>query len=213
MRHSGILAALVAACTLAACGNSDEAADRRATFQAGLAALNREEPDGSVIAAERAYIPVALQNTDAPLVLVEQPKFDLAAFFALAAVNGPVASYGSSAQATISLNGPVLVATRAFGNDLMSSDVGPLPDLLAAREPGQYRRQLRYLDSEEQVSSFTVDCDLRPDPDRAQTFTEYCGSAGMEFRNSYVFGRDGRVETSVQWHGPENGYLTVRRLR
>lgn len=201
------LAPLVLAC----CGNVDGMAERRATLDLVRGAVTPSQSEGSVIEAERANIPIALANTTVPLVMVEQPTLDLADFFVLAARNGDVSTYGSSSQISISFDGPVMVATRGFGADLMSADAGALPDLLAARQPGQYMRTVRYLDGENRTISYPVQCDLKSDGN--DVFVEYCGSPYQEFRNIFELSKSGELSTSIQWHGPENSYLTIRRLR
>jgi hypothetical protein len=198
---------------LAACGTSDEVGGRRDTVQQGLRALDPNADPPPTIAQMRGFIPFAVSRTQGALVLLEQPKFDKGAFFVEAARNGPVMTLGSDAQSTISLHGPVLVATRGFGADLMSVDPGALPALLAARRPGSYARALRYLDGTDQTHSFPVDCTLARDPDQPSIFVEYCGSAELEFRNTFQMSADGVVTVSTQWHGPANGTLTLRHLR
>ncbi|TDL88147.1 hypothetical protein E2L05_08885 [Meridianimarinicoccus aquatilis] len=196
---------------LACCGNVDGMKERRATLDFVREAFTPSKVEGSLIEAERANIPVALANTTRPLVMVEQPGLDLADFFVLAARSGDIATYGSSSQASISFDGPVMVATRGFGADLMSGDAGSLPDLLAARQSGQYKRVVRYLDGENQTISYPVQCNLEAG-DKG-TFVEYCGSPYQEFRNVFELSKQGKVVTSIQWHGPDNSYLTIRRLR
>jgi len=198
---------------LAACGSSGEVENRRDLFLAGLRGLDPRPSETPGIAEIRAFIPTALARTEGGLVLVEQPDFDRAEFFLAAGRNGRVVTYGSDSQTTIALDGPVLVATRGLGGDLMSADVGDLPALLAARQAGRYTRVLRYLDGEDRITETRLACDLRAVDDGRADFIEYCGAAVLEFRNLYRFGQDGRVEHSVQWQGPQNGYLALRHLR
>ena len=198
---------------LAACGSMTDVQNRRGLFLSGLRDLDPTAPAPPGIDDLRAFIPEALARTEGPLLLVEQPDFDQAEFFVAAARNGDMTTFGSDSQTTVALEGPVMVATRGFGGDLMSADVGELPGNLARREAGPHARTLRYLDGEDSTVTTELACDLRPSDGSATTFIEYCGSAQLEFRNVYSFGGDGRVVRSVQWHGPENGYLTLHHLR
>lgn len=204
---------LVGLVALAACGSMTDVESRRALVLSGLRDLDPTAPAPPGIDEVRAFIPEALARTEGPLLLVEQPDFDRAEFFVAAATNGPVTTFGSDSQTTIALNGPIMVATRGFGGDLMSADVGDAPDNLARRAPGPHARTLRYLDGEDRITATDLSCDLRPSDPSGLTFIEYCGSAALEFRNVYRFDADGRVVMSVQWHGPDNGYLTLQHLR
>jgi len=185
---------------------------RRDLLLSGWEALDPRAPTPLTITEVRAFIPEALDRVEGKLVLVEQPDTDRAEFFAEAGRNGSIVTYGSDSQTTIALDGPVMVATRGFGGDIMSADVGPLPKLLAAREGGRYGRVLRYLDGEDRTTAVTLDCHLGPADASATSFIEYCGAAELEFRNVYQVD-GGRLVVSVQWHGPLNGYLTINHLR
>lgn len=197
---------------LAACGSMSAVENRRDLFLSGIRAIDPRAPEPLTITQVRAFIPEALARTEGGLLLVEQPDFDRAEFFGVAGENGAIVTYGSDSQTTISLNGPVVVATRGFGGDLMVADVGDLPSLVGSRQDGSYVRVLQYLDGEDRMTQTRLDCDLRPAQDRDTVMVEYCGSAELEFRNVYQFDA-GRVALSVQWHGPQNGYLTVNHLR
>jgi len=204
---------LFLALALGACGSFGDVENRRNLFLSGVRTLDPTAPAPPGIDDIRAFIPEALARTEGPLLLVEQPDFDRAEFFVQAGRNGPVTTFGSDSQSTVALNGPVMVATRGFGGDLMSADVGDLPTLLGARQSGSHERRLRYLDGEDRTTVVRLQCDLRPGDPSATVFIEYCGAAELELRNIYQFGSDGRVEMSVQWHGPQNGYIVIRHLR
>lgn len=197
---------------LAACGSMGDVGTRRDLFLSGVEALDPRTPDPLTIAEVREFIPIALERVEGGLVLVEQPDIDRAEFFAAAGRNGSIVTYGSDSQTTIALDGPVMVATRGLGGDIMSADVGALPQLLAARESGSYGRVLRYLDGDDRTTETVLECDLRPVERQESVFIEYCGAASLEFRNLYRF-ESGRVVLSTQWHGPLNGYLTINHLR
>lgn len=198
---------------LGACGSMGDVESRRNLFLSGVGALDPNAPPPLGIEEVRAFIPEALARTEGGLLLVEQPDFDRAEFFVAAGRNGAVTTFGSDSQTTIALNGPVMVATRGFGGDLMSADAGSLPGLLGAKQPGSYDRTLRYLDGEDRTTNVSLRCDLHPSGRSATVFVEYCGAAELEFRNVFQFDRNGRVAVSVQWHGDQNGYLTLRHLR
>ncbi|MGS4944817.1 YjbF family lipoprotein [Meridianimarinicoccus sp. RP-17] len=199
-------------CLLAGCGSTGDVNARRDLFLSGLEALDPRAPEPLTIAEVRSFIPTALERVEGGLVLVEQPDADRAEFFSVAGRNGSIVTYGSDSQTTIALDGPVMVATRGFGDDIMSADVDVLPELLAARQGGSYSRVLRYLDGEDRTTSIRLDCNLRPTDPANSNFIEYCGTAELEFRNVYQVD-GGRVVLSVQWHGPLNGYLTINHLR
>lgn len=208
-RHLCIAVALGAVTALAACGNSTGTQNRRALLAEGLGQIF-DPPQRTGIAELRALTAFALENTEGALILVEQPAVESGDFFLAAATNDGVTTYGSDQQASLSLRGPVIVASRGFGRDLMSADVGPLPDLLAAGREGSYTRVMRYLDSLDRTVEMTFTCTLSRD---TGGMVEYCGSAALEFVNRYTLTPANEIAVTEQWLGDGNGYLTVRFLR
>lgn len=189
---------------VSSCGNARLIEDRRTQIADGFSA--REQP---TLSEQRALIPYVLENTEGPILLVEQPGRDQGAFFAFAAENDGVQTFGSDSQLTVSLRGPVIVQTRALGDDMMSSDVGRLPALLSAREPGRYTRVMRYLNGLGQTVERTFDCALTIEDQR---FVEYCGAADYEFTNHYADAGN-EITVADQWISDGVGVLRVRRLR
>lgn len=194
---------------LAACGTDSRTEIRRTQLADGIRQIVSPEARPG-IAEMRKLAPFVMENTQGGLILVEQPDFDQGAFFLAATTNRGVTTFGSDAQVTISLRGPVVVASRGFGRDLMSADVGPLPDMLAEGRTGRFTRVMRYLDSEEQTTETIYDCALSAD---GGVMNEYCGAAQREFNNRYMRSDDGTVSVSQQWLGDGNGTLVIRVLR
>ncbi len=205
--------ALGTALALAGCTEPEGERNFTVRVSSQLVETLRARQRPASLAELRAFIPEALARVDGPLIFIEQVQFDQGDFFVPAGQNGDVVTWGSDAQASIALRGPTVIATRGFGDDLMWASSGALPELLAARESGQYRRDLRFLDGEDQTYELSFQCTLSPVPDEDRVWREYCGAQVHEFVNLYEFGPDDRVIRAEQWIGFLNGTLVVRFLR
>lgn len=214
MRRPGrVTLALAALLMTQGCAPSDEAQTASLRFVSRLAENLRDQVPPTPLADMRRAIPLALDRVDGPIFLLEQEKFDQGDFFVPAERNGAVVTWGSDSQATVALDGSVIVATRGFGDDLMAADPGPAPALLAAREAGRYRRTMTFLNGEEQPERVVFGCALAPAAGTANVWEEYCGSEQVEFVNTYAFGPDGGVVRAEQWIGFLNETVVLRFLR
>lgn len=204
--------ALALAFTLAGCGDLYDTSERRELILSELSNLV-DPPERATIAEMRGFIPYALSHTDRPLILLEQPSLDQAEFFVQEAVNREVRVFGSDTQTTVALRGPVIIESRGFGWDLMSSDVGALPEMLRTGQGGDFERVMRYLDGQDHTYAYRFRCNLRRSDRRADAYLEYCGSAELEIVNEYVVDGSNKITEARQWIGPSNDYMVVRYLR
>lgn len=133
------------------------------------------------------------------------------------------ASYGSSDRRSVTTRNGVLVATRGLGNDLMSSRIEPLLDVVAQREYGVATIQQRYLDGENKIVTLKSDCKItRGDSESLAgangtasvvRMTAECWQSDRSVVNSYLVDPSGEILQSRHWAGPTMGYSTIRRLR
>lgn len=210
---------IVLACALSllsACGNERQDSRRElfARFGEGLHQRLAERDDPKNLGAEeiRARVPALLKQVPAPMILVTKGKMDGADIFVLSTEVGDYRVFGSGNEATITLEGSVLSETRRLGDDLMSSQNGPLPELLARREEGDYQRVMRSLDGEGHEVAVMFDCRLsQTSVDR---MIESCTTPGTAIKNIYEYKSDANlIARSEQWLSLRHGHLRIEHLR
>ena len=169
----------------------------------------------------------ALDNSDGPLGIYRLEKRNAVSVIRPIARNGAYrtwASYGSSERRSVSSRNGVLTATRGLGNDLMSSSLGGLLDLVARREAGVTDIEQRYLDGENQIVTIRSRCTVaRGGQEDFATatgqsipvtrMTARCQQDSRSLENSYLVTEAGEIVQSRHWAGPTMGYSVIQRLR
>jgi len=117
--------------------------------------------------------------------------------------NRDVVTYFTPDGISMSYKSGVLVGTRGLGFDLMGADVGDVLQSLRSGRDGAVRLH-RYLDGEDQIVLRSLVCDYTG----SGRITETCYSDGLEIKNTYQMS-GGRITTSRQWIGPEQGYIRL----
>lgn len=200
---------------VAACGN--ERQESRRELFSRIRANWTQKIDGPAAATSnaaqlRAAAPALLEQVPSPMILMSQRKLGGADIFVLAEEIGDHRVFGSSNNMTVTLEGGVLAETRRLGDDLMSSENGPLPELLAAHSEGDYQRVMRTLDGEGHEISFSFDCRLTAT--ETNRMVENCTAPGKAIKNIYEYSADtGLIAQSDQWLSPRHGHLTIEHLR
>lgn len=220
------LAALVLATVLGACGTDQTRLEtgREATAEvknmvAGLfhRGPKAAAPDPQVIARE------ALNANAGPLVLVSLEATKSTSVFALRGDNNGMRTWLSPAGQGVITRSGVLAGTRGFGNDLMSSDIGPMISAVQGRRAQALKIELRYLDGLGKERPLPLDCKSGTAAATAYDFAGmhfagtpvavHCEGYGFKFDNSYIVASSGTIVASRQWIGPRLGYLTIQSLR
>ena len=116
-------------------------------------------------------------------------------------------------SALVTQNG-LLTATFGLGFDLISADVSDTWSRLRDTRSGETTRIHRYLDGENQVVTRAFRCEVSFSQRSSQTnlATEVCRGSDVSFANTYDILRDGKILTSLQWIGPELGFLRLGPL-
>ena len=220
------LVALLLAAGLGACGTDQTRLETGREATAEVKAMLRglfhrgakgAAPDPQVIARE------ALAANPGPLMLVSLEATKSTSVFALRGENGGMRTWLSSAGQGVITRGGILAGTRGFGNDLMSSDVGPLINAVQGRRTAQLKIELRYLDGLGKERPLPLDCRTGTAAATGYDFAGmrfegtpvavHCEGYGFKFDNSYIVSGAGTVLSSRQWIGPRLGYLTIQSLR
>lgn len=139
------------------------------------------------------------------------------------ATNGPYVTWASVDGATITLKNGILVASRSLGNDLMSTDVVQIEQMLNDPSMPEGARVHRYLDADGHIYARTYLC--APTERRADRLfvvdrhiavtriTQSCEGADARFENVYWREAGGKIRAARQWVSPEIGSIRLLLLK
>lgn len=224
IRRSLVLLGLV---LLAACSNersSDNAISAARTVFGQIRAGGPPPPPSPELVAKVARD--ALSKTTEAVAIYSLEDRNAVAVLRPVARNGAYttwASYGSSDRRSATTHHGVLSETRGLGNDLMSSRLSPLLDVVRRRENGVATIRQRYLNGENQIVTIAADCEITRGAAETHEIggrnvsvvrmDAQCWQAERGVENTYLVDDTGRILQSHHWAGPTMGYSTVRLLR
>ena len=124
--------------------------------------------------------------------------------------------------AIITLNKGILKATRGMRNDLMGAN-SSIPNWSQIRKPASYKKELYYLDGNNQIYSKKFTCNIETDGSHSsitifdvdfvvKKYDEKCSGDGSRITNFYFVDSDGIVRRSFQYHGATLGSMLIERL-
>lgn len=226
MRKLILCAALVAS----ACGNDRGSNDFAGAPQAIFAGLqNKGAPSHGTVTADTTNPAVktgilafraGLQKDGQPIIIASNTTLKYGALLAPFGGNNGVTTWSSTSYQTISLRDGVMVATRGFGPDLMSS-VAPAISTIAAAH-GTTQRRYSYLDGADQPQSLDYTCTLAPAGSESievmainfatRKVTENCAGPAGQFVNEYWFDDGSNVRQSKQFLAPGLGNMQIQRV-
>lgn len=134
----------------------------------------------------------------------------------------PVIVWRGADPVTLTTRSELLITTRGFGQDLMSSDLRALNQALRAGG-GTFERSHVVLQGNTDAQTLSFECSLRAvGPEtltiversvRTTRYTEDCAGSAGRFSNDYWRDAgDGTVWQSRQWAGPSLGHLLIERV-
>ncbi|MDA7427667.1 YjbF family lipoprotein [Primorskyibacter aestuariivivens] len=206
------------AMVLTGCGSGTEADQNRKITKQVLGTLKgggKSAP--SQVTQEQVQQAVATSTQ--PLILVNLEKAKSSTLLVEIGRNGPVQAFATSARQTISLQNGMARGTRGLGGDLMSVDLGGLPQLIASKSGGTVQREIRVLDGEDATLRLGFSCSVTSTRSSHKPvlyqMTESCQQSGgsIQFTNSYTVNGAGTVLKSRQWFGPHLDYIAVQHLK
>lgn len=220
-----VLSCLTITIGLSACSSGEtEATMGKTLTQAALGAVkarasSAKTPDPG---AQASGLLEAIQSADGPVLLVSVPARDSLAAITPLSQNGSVTTWASQDGLTLSTRGGLVVATRGFGDDLLSVSTAETQTAIAAGG-GQYNKTISLFAIGEAPSRkqlFT--CTLRESglealqilaqSVRAQRYDEECRAPGANFNNAYwVAG--GKIVQSSQWVSPTIKSLAIQAVK
>lgn len=199
---------LMLALSLAACGTEQGRTALVGTALSGLIPGRDAAPAGPTAEQIKARVTPAVRARfgNVPLKVATLEEQGLSSILFRRAVNGGVETYFTPDGTSVALQEGLLVATRGLGYDLMSADVGAVREgLLTGR---QSVRVHRYLDGEDRLFIRSFVCDYAG----GREVRETCYSEDLKITNSYQLDGAGRVISSRQWIGPEQGFITIQEV-
>ncbi len=213
MTRWGLLALML---TLTACG-SDPTANEGLALARAVLAKAPQQPSAGPAPAEIGR--AAIDQGGNPLLRVRLDRTAAVALLGKLSEGAGVVSWATVDGLTLHLRQGVVLASRGFGNDLMSALV-PSPAQLASGEG--HERQHFYLFGGEQEVRRTYTCTMS-DIGRetivivelAYSVThriEACSADGQSFQNHFWFDGRGKIRQSTQWISPDVGILELQDL-
>ncbi len=231
-KRLGLLAAGLVALGLSGCGNDMNAGlmgglPIKALMQSALAqvgiggqaqaaAAPAAAPDPAQVAASRKM----LEDAGLPLYIIQNKDLGLLAYFGKLGQNGDVVTWSTPDYVTVSLRDGMIVATRGFGPDIMSS-VAPTTAQIA-RGSGATHRRYYYLDAADQIQRFDYQCLVRDagievitligKDYRTHRVDEACSGQQGSFVNSFWFEGSTKLRQSSQHLAPGIANLLVQKI-
>lgn len=202
---------------LGGCGSGTDADQNKQLYKQALATFKRDNQEPAQVTREQ--IAQVAASTTQPLILVNVEKNKTSALILEIGRNGAVQTFATSARQTISLQNGLARGTRGLGGDLMSVDLGQLPQLIARTSSGQTNREMRFLNGEDVTVRYAFSCSVtstRVSSHPANyNVIESCSQTNgkVTFTNSYDVTRHGKVTASRQWFGPTQEYITLQHIR
>ncbi len=218
----GLLAALM----LSGCGNAPETASaqlgiplaKQLLVTAG--SLGHRQSDTPADPTANPALRNVLVQAGTPFYGVAIAKVQYISVMAPYGQNGPVQTWASGTHETISLKDGILVATRGFGNDMMTS-IAPNQSQISSAV-GAFRRVYYYLDGGDQSKSLEFDCTYAKSGAEALTIlglsydthrvSETCANRTIQFENVYWFDSSNKLRQSLQFVSPELVNMRLQRL-
>ncbi len=216
-----MLAPLLALLALAACGTEQSPAAR-------LLGQALDDADGAGAAASagapRDLTRAQVDALGVALIRIRLLGEEARPVMSGAAVNGGFVEYVSRFQQMVVLKGSLVTATRGLGWDLISLAPGADDPVADPRPPAAWpagvRRTYRFAGPGPGGRTVTVDCRYVPGDvrtigivevtHRVRRIEEVCAGDGVAFSNVHLADTaTGRVWSSVQWTGPDQGRMAL----
>ena len=220
--------AVVAAGSLAGCGNDPEAGPGARLIGGVLKSKAKGGSKGGKVTLANtdpaALIPIALRAVRGPVMLAVVESRNAIAMMGRSMVNGAYETWTTASKQTLTFKRGILVETRGLGDDLMHAQVDGVTALVRARRGGKAHREMHFLDGEGKTYAITFECTVSPGPAQAlaignlgissRRMDETCDSGtGRSIGNTYWVAGDGHIWQSRQWVSPGVGYLVTQQLR
>ncbi|MEJ6710055.1 MAG: YjbF family lipoprotein [Amylibacter sp.] len=159
------------------------------------------------------------------VVFVSIPRFGIGVATVELAKNGPFRTFMGANQATVTLRGGIVTATRGLLVDLIAQELSVNPEtLFQGTFPKTYTKTQRHLTGESTLATYEYSCAMAPleqnetleifgKTHTVHQFAELCRRDGRAFQNNYwVEPTSNVVWKSNQSISKEVGHLTLQRV-
>ena len=177
-------------------------------------------PDDPAVKAGILALRAGLQKDGQPIIIASNATLKYGNLLAPFGGSNGVVTWSSTSYQTISLRDGVMVATRGFGPDLMSSVAPAIATIAAAR--GITHRRYSYLDGADQPQSLDFTCTLAPAGTESievmakvygtRKVTESCAGPAGQFVNAYWFDGGSELRQSRQFLAPGLATMSIQRV-
>jgi len=214
MMRFPLIAALLGALTLGACGTASDNPLRATLFNNLKQLVSKKEPQQVLTTAilRTRLTPEVRAQLAASLMIVELPTLKIASVVSEVAQNGAVTTWFAPDGVGLSTKAGMLISTRGIGFDLMSSSIdGPLAIVTGSGE-GVATRIHRVLDGEDQEVVLRFECTYTRD--KSYVFESCTGKVSgkdLTIENHYWRDKSGEILSSKQWAGVRNGYMLLEK--
>lgn len=203
--------AVAALLTLSGCGSDPDASQPLEVAKglvAGVKAVPPAQPPLTRALLDQVVTPVMVARLEARGVFAVIAEIEK---------NGPVETWSTLDDITISLRDGGIVATRGLGADLMAARVPAPSDLVS--NGSRHSRVFTHLNGEDQAVRGEFTCitstigqetiEIVEISYVVRHFAEDCVGQTGTFRNDFWFGPAQNLRKSRQWVGEELGYLVL----
>ena len=222
------LLSVLCAITLGACGNAPDIQTARAGTQSLIALFRGKttespigaNPNDPAIKAGILALRAGMQKDGQPVILASNKSLKFGTFLAPFGGSNGVITWSSTGYQMISLKDGVMVATRGFGPDLMSSVLPTIGTIAAAQ--GTTQRRYSYLDGGDQPQSQDYTCILAPGGSESievvgltfvtRKVTEACSGDAGTFTNEYWFDGGTKLRQSKQFLALGLDNMSIQRV-
>ncbi len=214
LSRTRISAAFLAMLGLAACGTN--ASDLAVLFKSLPGRIAGGDAERSTVTAEQ--MAASLQATANPVTLIDAETRGGQFLIVEIQRNGAYRTYAASSRQTITFRDGIMVATRGFGGDLMSSEADALAGLVSARRAGTVSYVHRTLTADDRTVTRSYTCAVAPGgaapgDTGGQLVTATCSGDGETFEDVFVVDRSGAIIGARQWLGSSIGIFIAQPLR
>ncbi|WP_191090215.1 YjbF family lipoprotein [Histidinibacterium aquaticum] len=212
-----ILAPLIGALTLSACGSGNE--ENLSVIRSLRDAIFNQGESGA--AARPQFSRQAIEESGQDFILAGVPSRGALALLQQAGTNRGAETWVAEDGVSATYRNGILIATKGLGPDLMAADVSGT--VAALRQGGGTAvRTHEYLDGNDQIIRYRYECAVQSAGSERITiyersydtvkYEESCESGLQRFTNTFWVGQDGVVWKSRQLISPPVGYLDSERL-
>ncbi|MEO8241666.1 MAG: YjbF family lipoprotein [bacterium] len=216
---------VVAASMLTACGNDTTVGELKAPLKVlfGAVGLGKKVEKPALFtmdANQTAALRAVLVKNQQPIYEVSNANLNYINLMAPYGENGDVVTWSSTSFEMMSLRHEMVVATRGFGQDLMSAQTPGLAQIATGH--GSTSRSYYYLNGADKPVRLDYTCVLAPAGNDSivvlgkafstRKVTETCTGPADGFTNSYWFDHGLHLRQSSQRVAPALGNLLMQRV-